>query len=190
MKTTKKKIWQALPPLLIGQAPAARGEGRALEGICGLKLSSFASMSTSEFYAATERRNLFDEFQGKAANGKGDAFDETAARSRAMLMLRELDGRVVVYVGRKVADAFGLNAPFFRWCVCIPRPSFDVFTMHVGAVIPHPSGISHAYNEQHARDQAGEVLRAAIAASKIEDVVERVEFFAHMTAIGRDGRPC
>lgn len=78
--------------------------------------------------------NLLAEFPGKS--GKGDAFPIALARARAARM--RLGGEVVL-LGRHVARAFGAQgAPFLEW--------FDLRGAWA-AVVPHPSGVNHWWND-------------------------------------------
>ena len=94
--------------LLIGQAPSRSGDPLTpLEGRNGRRFASLAGISFDEYLERTERMNLFDEWPGK--NGKGDAWDPVEARRRAEDLRFGLIGWRVLFVGRNVAAAFGLD---------------------------------------------------------------------------------
>lgn len=136
--------------LVVGQAPSARTIGRPpLSGPSGVKLARLVGASALSDIA--EPANLLPSFPGK--RGKGDAFPMGPAREAAQ---REaIGGRVVVLLGRKVAEAFGLKGlPYLQWC------------RHRGGrvvVVPHPSGVNRWWNEAANVAAAREVLVTALA---------------------------
>ena len=68
-------------------------------------------MTLRQYYESFERADLIPAWPGPNRSGKGDAFPADEARSNARGMLRGFSGRRVVFVGRGVAQAFGLAAP-------------------------------------------------------------------------------
>lgn len=74
-----------------------------------------------------------------------------AARDRASLLVTdEATPPVVVMLGRKVADAFGYERPFFT------RGEQRRFTL---VSLPHPSGRSTIYNDSKIVDRTRQLLR-------------------------------
>lgn len=61
---------------------------------------------------------------------------------------------VVILAGKRVAKAFGIEAPYFEWMV------FDRARI---AVIPHPSGYSRFWNYAENREVASKFLRTVFA---------------------------
>jgi uracil-DNA glycosylase len=133
-------------PVFVGQAPSRHGDPtKPLTGRPGRKLAELASMVPMEFYLSTVRVNLLPYYVG--TNGDGDAFPMPDARGNAERMAPVLDGRTVVLVGRRVAEAFGCRLGWFEW-------GDDHFAARGGTVriryatIPHPSGRNRFWNDQ------------------------------------------
>ena len=140
--------------LLIGQAPLRTGDAsKVLAGRSGVWIADLMGVPLAEHLAGTDRVNLFDEWPGR--NGKGDRWNMLEAGRRARGMVQLLRGRMVIFVGRSVAAAFGL--PRIPWMTWIERFGAEV------ASIPHPSGIVRWWNDADNRDAAGEFMRAAVA---------------------------
>jgi uracil-DNA glycosylase len=124
--------------VIVGQAPGPSSNRREpLTGASGRRLASLCGMTADEFCSRFERVNLLARYPGKL--GKGDAFDLAAGRSAAFRLLPRMVGRRSVLLGGKVAASFGLRAaPMFAW---------RRIGGAVVAVAPHPSGISHWWND-------------------------------------------
>jgi hypothetical protein len=106
-----------------------------------------------EFYLSTVRANLLLNYLGE--DGDGDAFPASDARLAALDAADELSGRTVVFVGRRVAQAFGCKSDWFRW----DRVFFKDGSEFRFAVIPHPSGRNRWWNDPKNVDQAEKFLR-------------------------------
>jgi hypothetical protein len=141
--------------LLIGQAPGPNTDPDfplfpLPRTSAGGRLQRFLGMTRSEYLKTFDRVNLLPYFPGRTQK-RDDAFPIPAARMAAQILRPMLRSRRVVLVGRKVADAFGLD-PKLPWMTptlyrCGPR------SMTAGCkglaemmVIPHPSGRNHWYN--------------------------------------------
>lgn len=86
-----------------------------------------------------ERMNLLDHYPGSAGK-RGDRFPMVEARMMAHEARKAMEGRIVVFVGLAVAEAFDSIGPkAFEWRRY--APGFR------GAPIPHPSPINVFYNE-------------------------------------------
>lgn len=160
-------------PILIGQAPSRHGDPtKPLTGLPGRRLARLANMYPLEFYASVVRANLLPFYLG--GNDEGDAFPMSEARVAAFESAPSLDGRVVVFVGRKVAEAFGFTGKWFEW-----RNSFftspDV-SMRC-AVIPHPSARNRWWNDEANVRAAESFLRELVcresAVSRLRALRER-----------------
>lgn len=99
-----------------------------------------------EYLTSFDRVNLLPYFPGRQK--RDDKFPMTPARLAASVIKPLLVERQVILVGRKVADAFGFEADWHDWVdwpVCHPE-----LRKHRGlarvAVVPHPSGRNHWYN--------------------------------------------
>ncbi len=95
--------------------------------------------------------NLLGDWPGAA--GKGDAFPMREAKARASRM--RLRG-TVLFCGRGVASAFGVDEPYFEW--------FPLRGSRV-AIIPHPSGISHWWSDPANVARAGAFLSGLLGGS-------------------------
>lgn len=134
-------------PVFIGQAPSRHGDPtKPLTGRPGRKLAELASMVPMEFYVSVVRANLLPYYVG--TNGNGDAFPMPEARDNALRLAKALDDRTVVFVGRRVAEAFGCRLDWFEW-------GNDYFSAPDGetvwiryATMPHPSGRNRFWNDQ------------------------------------------
>ena len=139
---------------MIGEAPSANGDrtdpigGRAERVLC--ELAGFDDLG-SRFL----RTNLISDWPGP--NGKGSAWPRDVARERAMMQASFLTGHrpAVVLLGKRVADAFGVDSEYFVW-----REPDLIKAPHV--VIPHPSGVNRALNDPDVRRRTGEVLNEAV----------------------------
>lgn len=137
---------------LIGESPGPR-TGRAVlppapANGAGARLIRYAGISPAIYEERFLRKNLFAE------HVPSDQWPATEARSRAKNLYAWLVARGVsrvVLLGRNVAVAFGLDAAWQR----IEEPQI------VLASIPHPSGRCRDYNDERARDAAGEIVRWA-----------------------------
>ncbi len=131
-------------PLLIGQAPGPNTDPRlplfpVPSTSAGGRLASFAGMTRGEYLMSLERINLLQNFPGKT--GRDDKFPMKDAKIAARAIRPLLDDRVVILVGRNVANAFELDIEFHQFV-----PGFD-FCREL-AVVPHPSGRNHWYNKE------------------------------------------
>lgn len=156
--------------ILVGQAPGSRGDPKQpLAGAAGRRLAALANIDLDQFLDRFERVNLLGP-QLKA--GKGDAFDVRAARDKADALRLKWRGRKAVLLGRGVAAAFRLVPDDYQWFKPLEvPPGVEV------AVMPHPSGISHWWNDSANVEAAREFMlrlkvgwtsdaRAALAAAK------------------------
>lgn len=126
-------------PLIVGQAPSQTSDpAEPLSGRSGVRLAEFAGLTLPEFLARFERRNLVDEWPGKA--GKGDRPPGTEDSARAAEALSPLlRGRLTVLLGDHVARAFRFD-PGTRLIWHWRRGGWL-------AVSPHPSGVSRWLND-------------------------------------------
>lgn len=125
-------------PLIIGQAPSRLSDPtEPLSERSGARLSDLCGISVPEFLAGFERRNLIEEWPGKA--GKGDRFVGLPEARRLAETCREAAaGRRVVVLGFSIAAAFRLTGPSLT------------FAAHWGgsfAFCPHPSAVSRWWND-------------------------------------------
>lgn len=137
--------------LLVGEAPARQRNRRALDGGSGDRLARMAGMEDrAELLRTFDAVNLLGRWPG--AKGKGTSWD--AARARRAAVRAPLRG-VCVLLGARVAAAYGLaDLGVFQWAK-LPRA--------LAVVVPHPSGINRAYNDEATRAAAGRALHEARA---------------------------
>ena len=138
--------------LLIGQAPSRGGDPtRPLEGKIGEKIASLAGMEFAQYLARTDRMNVLDRWPGKNG-GKGDSFPMIAARCAAAGKSSMLAERVVMFVGKASAAAFGLRTEYLTW-------SWSAELSCRFFILPHPSGIVRWWNDSTNVQQAAKFLR-------------------------------
>lgn len=144
--------------VVVGQAPSERGDPRRpITGAIGRRLASLAGWRLGlPFLQVVDRANLLPEFPGRARGG--DAFPLARARSAAFALAPELDGRVVLGLGRGVVSALGAEdlAPLeLRW-TNLGGSSFLL------AHLPHPSGRNRWWNADENRRSAAAFVRRVL----------------------------
>lgn len=145
-----------LKPFLIGQAPSlltSKKGSRPFDGWSGERIALMIGRRRREMLERwVEARNLINVFPGRCGE-KGDHFDVDAARLAADAMMPQLRGRTAIIAGRKVADAFGIDAPFLSRV----EKAGVVFWP-----IPHPSGVNLWYNDPLNAERVERLLRKLI----------------------------
>jgi uracil-DNA glycosylase len=122
--------------VIVGQAPGPRSDpGEPLSGASGRRLAALCDVACADFLARFRRVNLLPRWPGAA--GKGDLFPaERAHRAAFRIDLGNAD--LVILLGFAVARAFGVRRGYFQ----------RAEVRGIAAVVaPHPSGISHWWNE-------------------------------------------
>jgi uracil-DNA glycosylase len=144
-------------PLLIGEAPGRTTVDRPpFHGRGGRLLAELAGVERIE--EAFEPMNLLRRWPGPAG-GKGSAFPLPKAREAAEGIAPLLRGRRTIFVGRRVASAFRLaRLPYLTW-----RGAFALGVPAMVAVVPHPSGVNHFWNDPASVELARAFLREAAA---------------------------
>lgn len=139
-------------PVFIGQAPSRYGDPtKPLTGRPGRRLAGMASMTPMEFYLSAVRANLLSYYHG--GDGRGDVFPMSMAMASALRLAVQLNGRVVVFLGKKVAKAFGRSGRWFHW----EEGSFPIGDPPVRfryAIVPHPSGRNRFWNNPENTQEA------------------------------------
>ena len=127
-------------PLIVAQAPSSRSDpSEPLAGASGRRLAALCGLELDDFLARFERVNLLPRYPGRAA--KGDRWDHVRARLVACSMTPRLRRRRTVLLGWNVAHAFHmLDREWFEW-------ADEIGDGALVAVAPHPSGISHFWND-------------------------------------------
>ena len=124
--------------LIIGQAPGKPKEGQGpCEAFCSASPSGKrirAVLGDDHDYV---NLLLYYPGRGDSNHPKGHHWPVAEARCQAELMLPTLQGRKVVFAGRNVADAFGINSPWLTWAWGL---GFKMI------VVPHPSGVNRWWN--------------------------------------------
>jgi uracil-DNA glycosylase len=147
---------------IIGQAPSQNGDaGDPCAGKIGKRIAKLAGISFDDYIERTQRMNVFDEWPGK--KGKGDAWDAKQAKERVEEMWNEIAGGRVIFLGKNVANAFGHGE--VEWC----EWKIDIDTGMQIAVLPHPSGVNHWWNERANRKRAGKFLRQAFEIRELNE---------------------
>jgi len=166
-------------PLLVGQAPGPNTDPTlplfpVPRTSAGGRLQELMGLTRGEYLKTFERVNLLYEFPGR--HKRDDKFPMMLAWPAAQAMRPLLAGRTVVLVGRNVASAFELEAEFHEWVEWpVRRPcllSRDPGTARV-AVIPHPSGRNHWYNDPANREAARSFWEALLRPEPAADGADR-----------------
>ena len=126
--------------LLIGQAPANALGKPVIEGLSRGLLAKLSGLMEEQFLLRFEAMNVLQAFPGKAAK-KGDRFPMKKAREAATAMLPQLEGRVIVFLGRAVQKAFKQQGDAFQWGFMNINGKLTK-----AAMCPHPSGINLFWN--------------------------------------------
>ena len=136
----------AQPAVLIGEMPGFDISSRphlALTGPSGQRVAALAGVSMEE-YLATDRRNIFDR----------PVEHWLPARAKESAEAMDLDGRCVVFLGDKVAAAFGVKTwRNYEW---------HDFQGGYAARAPHPSGRNRLLNSVAERSVFGLFMRQVI----------------------------
>lgn len=134
--------------VIVGEAPIASTVGlEALgpEGASGRHLASLLGVERASSVARTV--NLFDHVV--------ETWCAPAARDRAEHLLAHFTARRWILCGRRVAAAFGVDAA--DWMTWQP-----LATDRLVAVLPHPSGLNHWWNEEANVVLASDFLQWAV----------------------------
>lgn len=176
-------------PVILGEAPSKSGDqfwmfpcsGRVAEALCGMAdLPPMAGESrygrwTWALYERFECLNLVERYPGP--QGRGAALPMAAAREALVERLPEIEGRVVVLLGARLAKLLmpvGASETFYQWKVTTPQavaPDGELVYQArptMMAVIPHPSGLNRMYNAPLERERAGMILRQAAEYALVE----------------------
>lgn len=134
--------------VLCGQAPGKGGDPRRplVGGITGHRLQQLSGLSVDAYVGTFDRCNVLDYWPGYA-RPKGDVFPMRVARAAARQKALGWDGRVVVFVGRAVANAFlvGEDVAYFEWGQM--QIEVPVEVRYRFAVIPHASPVNLFWND-------------------------------------------
>lgn len=146
-------------PLIVGQAPSRSGDGTPFSGPSGKRLCQLAGVETlDELQQHFRLDNLITEQMAKHHSGKGDIWDARVAAIRAKEILRDArPDDVLILCGKNVWKAFG-----GWWAAAY----FNSSTFYNGAglplkgyLFPHPSGVSHYWNNELNVARAGRFLK-------------------------------
>jgi uracil-DNA glycosylase len=139
--------------LFIGQAPSRITEGSAaFTGHSGRRIATLMGITHAEFLARFAAANLLEHYPGKS--GRGDAFNRDEARRAAERLWPEFPQRTV-FVGKAVAGAFGFaDIEPCTWTKVGHRSI---------ALLPHPSGVNHYWNNAANRERARSFLTGLVA---------------------------
>lgn len=129
--------------MIVGQAPS-RSSTFPFDSRSGDRLARLLDLdSRHELREKCHVVNLLDTWPGPADSGKGDAFSEHTAREAAKLL--HAVRPIVLMCGRSVAAVCDVRVDYFT-----PVP----WRGGVAVVIPHPSGISHWWNDYENQTRA------------------------------------
>lgn len=146
--------------LIVGQAPARSGDGTPFSGRSGQRFCQLLEVPDLEHVRRWfDLDNLLTEKLPKRPTGRGDVFHVKRAHQRAEEIIASSPAsRTIVACGRQVWSAFGcdLSADWFGRCVKVNRRGEWVELR----LFPHPSGISHFWNEPQNVQRARDALKA------------------------------
>jgi uracil-DNA glycosylase len=173
-------------PLLIGQAPARAGDGRAFTGASGNRLRGLLALPDWESLDATFKLlNVFPWPLPKRASGKGDEFPIEKARQHAMmlrgatrngLIFREIwPNDAVILCGTRVWKAFQLPSSPEPLVPYLIKEGWDRFPSEGlgyegwwAYMLPHPSGVNRWWNEPENVASAQRFLKAMASAQGVD----------------------
>ena len=148
--------------LIIGQAPAKDTVGQpTFSGKSGPKFAELLGVEHSRLWDVFDVVNLIDYYPGPPDDKtkRGDAFPMKEARLIANGMVKAMSRRTVVFVGKNVARAFRVaSLEYFEWFVTSLAPDDQGF--YKFCVVPHPSGISHFWNDPERVERARLFMRS------------------------------
>ena len=150
--------------VLVGECPAPNWNGKPdhiMTGgsFCGIpgtpgQLAKSCGLSYRQYFEVFDRTNVYDQ---KARAWRRHHRDR--ARSNADRILDQLcEGREIIVVGRRAAQAFGLEHADFLSSHEI-ETEFGMVPIHLA---PHPSGKNHWWNDPQNRWQAARFLRGIV----------------------------
>jgi hypothetical protein len=126
-------------------------------GRCQKRLAALVGIGVEDFCARYGWVNLLGRWPGR--KGAGDGWEPSIARANAAGIRGALSAKktptIVIMLGYKVSEAFGIGGSYFLGSVERPYRGQEVMFV----VFPHPSGISRWWNVPENRKKAAEVLR-------------------------------
>lgn len=136
-------------PVLIGEWPPKTGEGPhgPLSARPAHVLSGILGVTYETFLCLFERVNLLKHW------ASGSPPRAASLRLMALQLGDTLPGAPVIFLGRRVAKAFGFESDFYNWSFIGAADSVSV---------PHPSGRNLMYNSTVERTKVGDALREAL----------------------------
>lgn len=132
--------------LLVGEAWnrwMQENPGRAHVALHREDLAELCGTGLMGYLKRFARCDLLEYWPGR--DGRGSAFPLDKAKPQAELLGQALPGRFrrVVFVGKRVAQAFNWKRPWFEWGILVVRDDALRFVGEVeAAVVPHPSKVS------------------------------------------------
>jgi len=151
-------------PLIVGEAPGPHTDPDVpLEGRAARRLAALAGLEEEELRRRARIVNVLPRWPGSA--GKGSRFDHREAAGPAEEVIRRhaRRGQRILVLGWRAARA--LDPVFYG---LRRQPILELEPHHVGpvpvrvAIVPHPSGISHWWNDPANVERASEFLRGVL----------------------------
>lgn len=127
-----------MKPLIVGEAPSKNEvTERPLEGRVGRRLAKCCGLSFEDYLERFVRVNLLHVRQDTKEHGF--LFDLPAAKKEAaQLMTSFARGQIVLLLGGRVAEAFGVHDHYFAKVALGKAEAY---------ILPHPSGVNRWYND-------------------------------------------
>ena len=134
-----------------------------MSGRSGARLARLAGLST--LADAFELWNVLDRFPG--AEARGDAFPLAEAREAIRASESALRGRRVVLLGGSVAAAVRWRGAPLEWGVIektawTPERGLELVARYDVALLPHPSGLNHWWNDPENEAAASRFLKEEV----------------------------
>lgn len=137
--------------VIVGEAPGRRGDpSKPLSGAVGKNLAAICGMTEAAFRKSFVLDNVLREWPGRKPGAKGDRWSAGAARLATARFRFGDDPSLFVFLGKRVAKAFGVPNPGRSLCT-----TFDN-GRSLWAVVPHPSAVNRWWND------ATNVARASV----------------------------
>lgn len=146
-------------PLIIGEAPSKNETTEhPIEGRVGKRLATCCGMTLQDFLKHFDRVNLLHVRQD--TKEKGFEFDAKAGKAAADELRKSFQpDQVVLFLGGRVSEAFGVHGPYFEQRVVngINTRAF---------IVPHPSGVNRWWNDPANLAQMNTFMRSIVGQTK------------------------
>lgn len=136
--------------LILGEAPSRQTRGMPpLSGMTGRRLSALLGVPRESWGAAgVEAANVLARWPGRSGRGSAFRLTQYARRNALKTLASAPVGARALLLGKRVASLVGFaDQCYFEW-----QPVGGLLV----AVVPHPSGVNHWWNDPSNRALAAE----------------------------------